>query len=227
VGSRLQALSLFEDDLSLNTCFGGKKLVILIDMSDSLTKEFNQFGMGARDRINYAALDLFVRRGIKGTTIREIAKNAGIAEVTIYRHFKGKHEIASSLFTRYIEQFYRKMVDSIEFLSHPIEKLYALIDAFFEFSSEEPLAYKYVNAGHSNKLSAMLHEVNKPKDVFSQVIAEGIDRGVFSEIEVNLATAMVVGILTRVITFQENGLISYDHESVVKQVKNSTLNVLV
>lgn len=195
-------------------------------MSDSLTKEFSQFGMGARDRINYAALDLFVQRGIKGTTTREIAKNAGIAEVTIYRHFKGKHEIASSLFTHYIEMFHQKMVSSIELLSHPVEKLYALIDAFFEFSLEEPLAYKYVNAGHSNELSVMLHEMKKPKDVFSQVISEGVDRGVFSPIDINLATAMVVGILTRVITFDENGLIDHDHQSIVNQVKDSTLSVL-
>lgn len=56
---------------------------------------------GARDtraRIERAALDLFVARGVDAATTRDIAAAAGVSEGAIYRHFDGKDELASAIF---------------------------------------------------------------------------------------------------------------------------------
>lgn len=42
--------------------------------------------------INWAALDLFERRGVASTTVDEIARAAGISASTFFRHFKTKEE---------------------------------------------------------------------------------------------------------------------------------------
>lgn len=57
--------------------------------------------VGARDtraRIERAALDLFVARGVDAATTRDIAAAAGVSEGAIYRHFDGKDELASAIF---------------------------------------------------------------------------------------------------------------------------------
>src|SRR5205814_1285993 len=51
-----------------------------------------------RPDIERAALRLFVRRGVRGTTVRDIAADAGVAEGTLYRHWRSKRDLARTLF---------------------------------------------------------------------------------------------------------------------------------
>jgi AcrR family transcriptional regulator len=50
-----------------------------------------------RNQILDAAAQLFARKGYKGATIREIAREAGVAEGTIYNYFDSKHDLLISL----------------------------------------------------------------------------------------------------------------------------------
>lgn len=43
-----------------------------------------------------AALQVFIKKGYKGTTTLDIAKEAGVAEVTLFRHFNTKENIFMS-----------------------------------------------------------------------------------------------------------------------------------
>lgn len=53
---------------------------------------------GAKERIEQAALTLFVARGVDASTTREIAAAAGVAEGSIYRHFDSKDDLAAEMF---------------------------------------------------------------------------------------------------------------------------------
>src|SRR6202021_4265547 len=47
----------------------------------------------ARGRLEQAALDLYVERGVEQTTVEEIAERAGLTERTFFRHFADKREV--------------------------------------------------------------------------------------------------------------------------------------
>lgn len=51
-----------------------------------------------RQRLVRAALELFTTQGYHTTTTPQIARNAGIAEGTIYRHFTGKQQLLNELY---------------------------------------------------------------------------------------------------------------------------------
>ena len=46
-----------------------------------------------KEQIIQSALSVFIEKGFSGTTTAELAKAAGISEVTLFRHFSSKQEI--------------------------------------------------------------------------------------------------------------------------------------
>jgi AcrR family transcriptional regulator len=52
--------------------------------------------MNTRENIIAAAAALFERKGFAGTKTAEIAREAGVAEVTLFRHFGGKEQLFSA-----------------------------------------------------------------------------------------------------------------------------------
>ena len=54
--------------------------------------------MSAKDRIDDAAISLFIHMGVDAATTKLIAKAADVSEGAIYRHYKSKDELALTLF---------------------------------------------------------------------------------------------------------------------------------
>ena len=53
-----------------------------------------------RERLLDAAAETFSRDGIQGATTREIARRAGVNEVTLFRHFKSKEQLLRAVLER-------------------------------------------------------------------------------------------------------------------------------
>ena len=64
-------------------------------------------GISTKERILYAALDLFSEKGYDGVGVDLIAENAGLKGPSLYRHYKGKEDIFSSLIDM-VESHYTK-----------------------------------------------------------------------------------------------------------------------
>ncbi len=62
---------------------------------------------GPIQRIIYSALELFISRGIKRSSIDEISKRAGITRITAYRYFGNKKELVRASFIPIVEIFER------------------------------------------------------------------------------------------------------------------------
>lgn len=54
-----------------------------------------------KDRILQEAISLIAENGFKGTSIKAIAENAGVSEMTVFRHFKTKNCILDEAIERF------------------------------------------------------------------------------------------------------------------------------
>ncbi len=70
------------------------------------TKEqFEEIRKNTKQSIIDAGLKLFAHRGYHGTSIAEIAKEAGVSKGLAYNYFSSKSELAEAIFTQIYSLF--------------------------------------------------------------------------------------------------------------------------
>lgn len=184
-------------------------------------------GAGKGREIAEAALRLFAEKGVRATTTREVAELAGCAEGNIYRHFQGKEDLALHLLEENMDRFTSHLQAAVAQASPtPSARLAALIGSFFAFARSQPLAYAYIMNAHQTEFGRLARERFKPKDVFVQVVRQGMEAGAFRPVDPELAAAMVIGMAIRVNFFLERGLISWERERAVEEVAASACRLL-
>jgi AcrR family transcriptional regulator len=91
---------------------------------------------GARQRLQVAALELYVQRGFEQTTVEEIAQSVGLTERTFFRHFADKREV---LFDGQdtLQQVFVDGVLAAAPSGSPLEIISAALAASAEFFADE------------------------------------------------------------------------------------------
>jgi TetR/AcrR family transcriptional regulator, fatty acid metabolism regulator protein len=76
-----------------------------------------------REAILRAATRVFARNGYFSSKVADIARDAGVADGTVYLYFKSKEEILHSIFDRSVEEAVAEGRKQIETINDPREKL--------------------------------------------------------------------------------------------------------
>ena len=90
-----------------------------------------------RERILAAAERIFARHGFFAARVSEIAKEAGVADGTIYLYFKSKDDLLISLFENRMTQVNHELRRAIAG-QRPAEQLRAFIRGYLQLVSDEP-----------------------------------------------------------------------------------------
>lgn len=75
-----------------------------------------------KQKILEVAVDLFSKKGFNGVSVREIARNVGIKESSLYNHYQNKDDILVKIFD-YYETEIEKATPSEEYLAEKINSL--------------------------------------------------------------------------------------------------------
>lgn len=86
-----------------------------------------------RDRILDAAESLFFHEGITTTGVDRVAARAGVAIVTLYKHFGSKDNLLREVLSRRLLAWTRYWDDAVAAASSPQERLLAVFDAIEAF----------------------------------------------------------------------------------------------
>lgn len=87
-----------------------------------------------RDELVDTALRLFYEGGFNATGIDKILAEAGVAKMTLYKHFRSKDELIIAVLHRRDEQFRNWLMGEMEKASaNPRERLLAMFDALEEW----------------------------------------------------------------------------------------------
>lgn len=98
----------------------------------------------AKREILKAALALFVRQGLAGTSIRDIAAETGYSNPALFKHFAGKDELARYLFVSCYQQMMFKLFNGLNYNDAFGENLALLVTRAMDFLDESLDAFLYV-----------------------------------------------------------------------------------
>src|SRR6187455_1090549 len=93
-----------------------------------------------RERILSAAERIFARHGFFAAKVSDVAKEAGVADGTIYLYFKSKDDLLISLFERRMQQVNALLRDAVADIKSPREQLTVFIKTYLKLVHDEPTA---------------------------------------------------------------------------------------
>ncbi len=152
-----------------------------------------------RERILLAAERIFARHGFFAARVSEIAKEAGVADGTIYLYFKSKDDLLISLFEQRMTQVNEALRAAIAGVA-PKDQLRAFIKAYLQLVHDEPGAAEVLTI-ELRQSSKFMKEYDNPQFVdflrtLGGILAAGQERGELdATIPAHVAARMIFGML--------------------------------
>jgi len=160
-----------------------------------------------RPDIERAALRLFVTRGVRGTTVRDIAADAGVAEGTLYRHWRSKRELARALFRASAASVAEDVRRATEPEKTVRAKLVAAIAALFRATRHDTLLHELLLLPPSRDTRDFMARVESPAKVLAEIVSEGRRRREVADIDPRLAAECIMGAVNRVAIYRRLGVL--------------------
>ena len=143
-----------------------------------------------RRKIVDTASILYARKGFSATSIEEISERAGVSLPVTYHYVKSKSEIMRLIMEDVLNTFQERLSGEIRGMDDPEEKLAIAVILYFRVVDEhrEKALLIYQKSSALNKPSR--HKVMELEvrisEIFAQIISEGIERGIFRKVDVDL-----------------------------------------
>lgn len=131
-------------------------------------------GSQTKHRLEQCALKLFVKKGVNATTIKDIAEQAEIAEGTLYRHYKSKDELATSLFINAYQDVAEKLNTIAAKEPHLKARIAQMIRLFCKLFDEQPELFHYLLISQHHHIQHMVHEKYNAHDLLVKLFEWGI-----------------------------------------------------
>jgi AcrR family transcriptional regulator len=145
-----------------------------------------------RDELLELAATMFAERGLRATTVRDIADSAGILSGSLYHHFSSKEEMIDELLRGFLDWLFERYHQIVETEPNPLERLKGLFMASFEAIATRH-AQVVIYQDEAKRLSsqprfAYVEERNREqRKMWVEVLNQGIAEGYFRpDIDVDL-----------------------------------------
>ncbi|WP_010288208.1 TetR/AcrR family transcriptional regulator [Kurthia massiliensis] len=152
-----------------------------------------------------AAVIVIAENGYHQAQVSKIAKQAGVADGTIYLYFKNKEDILISVFEEKMAVFIDRLQPIIDADLSAAEKLKLMINSHFKVQTDNKhlgivtqLELRQSNKEVRAKINAILKGY---LDQIDQILQEGVDTGEFkADMDIRLARQCIFGTIDEVTT---------------------------
>ena len=145
-----------------------------------------------RDELLELAATMFAERGLRATTVRDIAARAGILSGSLYHHFSSKEEMVDEVLRDFLDWLFARYQQIVDTEPNPLERLKGLFMASFE-AIEHRHAQVVIYQDEAKRLSAQerfayVEQRNQEqRKMWLDLLNQGVEEGYFRpDIDVDL-----------------------------------------
>jgi len=137
-----------------------------------------------RDELLDLAATMFAERGMRATTVRDIADSAGILSGSLYHHFKSKEQMVEEVLRDFLDWLFGRYQEIVDTEPDPLERLKGLFMTSFE-AIEDRHAQVVIYQDEAKRLSALpqfdfVEARNKEqRKLWIDLLNEGVEQGCF------------------------------------------------
>jgi len=137
-----------------------------------------------REELLELAASMFAERGLRATTVRDIADAAGILSGSLYHHFSSKEEMVDEVLRGFLDWLFDRYQQIIDTERNPLERLKGLFMASFD-AIEHHHAEVVIYQDEAKRLSGQprfgyVDQLNKrQRKMWVDVLTEGVEQGYF------------------------------------------------
>tara|TARA_R110000744_G_C19308374_1_gene556467 strand:- start:825 stop:1403 length:579 start_codon:yes stop_codon:yes gene_type:complete len=155
--------------------------------------EQDQPRRNTRLELQDAAVRLGARDGVQGASIRTIAREAGVSEGAVYKHFGNKDELIREAYTAIVDEMAR---DKLVLLRADLPFKHALrawVKLTFEYFDGNRDAFSYVLLMPHQMAGALGDVYKKQGEIFRSFLADAQKRGEAKQMDLGLGYALFTG----------------------------------
>ncbi|GLV56095.1 TetR family transcriptional regulator [Dictyobacter sp. S3.2.2.5] len=170
-------------------------------------------GRSMRESILAAAVHLFAQYGYHAAPLRDIARMAGIQAASIYHHYPNKQALLIEIMETYMVRLNVSLEHVLKEYDDPLQRLHEAIanhirmhttykEEFFIIDTE----MRALEDGHKAQIISLR---DKYEALLQELLQDGMERGVFRQCDVKVASYAIIAMCTEVATwFRPDGRLS-------------------
>lgn len=176
-----------------------------------------------------AAIKVFAQKGFYNSKVADVAREAGIADGTIYLYFKNKDDLLISLFETKVEELLETFKNALLVFKSAKDKLNAFIRLYFQLMEEQQdlaevlqvelrQSSKFIKDYHPQKFFDFLN-------IIGDIIKEGQQNGEFdSTLPVNTTKLAIFGSIDEL---ARQWILSFENKFDLKQTANKVASIFI
>jgi TetR/AcrR family transcriptional regulator, cholesterol catabolism regulator len=137
-----------------------------------------------REELLELAATMFAERGLKATTVRDIADSAGILSGSLYHHFKSKEQMVEEVLRDFLDWLFGRYQEIVDREASPLERFKGLFMASFE-AIEHRHAQVVIYQDEAKRLSSQPQfsfvetRNREQRKMWVDILNEGVEHGCF------------------------------------------------
>jgi len=161
-----------------------------------------------RQEIITSAMELFAKKGFRGTTTRDLATHAEINEAIIFRYFNTKEELYSAIIEHKVGEDRDERIEEFQRLADikDDEQFFQAVGRAFLQKHETDTTFLRLllfSALEGHQLSDMFVSSMAARQPIADYIQRRIDEGAFLQMDAQLAARALIGMFAGFVLWQE------------------------